>query len=84
MIDRSRYFSRIDTKPSRSDYKAIKERTITLLKEHPHGMTVDELACACGLSSSRLISLMLGERFIDLPIGYDRRIDNQVYWVGAC
>lgn len=83
MLDRSRYFSRIDTKPSRSDYKAIKERTITLLKEHPHGMTVDELACACGLSSTRLINLMLRERFTDLPIGYDRRIDNRVYWVGV-
>nr|DAJ85618.1 MAG TPA: helix-turn-helix domain protein [Caudoviricetes sp.] len=83
MIDRSRYFSRIDTKPSRSDYKAIKERTITLLKEHPHGIPVNELARACGLSSTRLISLMLRERFTDLPIGYDRRIDNRVYWVGA-
>ena len=82
MINRSRYFSRIDTKPARSDYKAIKEKTITLLKEHPHGMTVDELACACGLSSSRLISLILRERFTDLPIGYDRRIDNRLYWVG--
>ena len=61
MIDRSRYFSRIDTRPSRSDYKAIKERAITLLKEHPHGMTVDELAYACGLSSTRSISLMLRE-----------------------
>jgi len=82
MINRSRYFSRIDTKPSRSDYKAIKERAITLLKTHPHGMIVDELACACGLSSSRLISLILRERFTDLPIGYDRRIDNRLYWVG--
>lgn len=83
MIDRSRYFSRPETKSSRSDCTIIKERTIALLKNNPHGIPVNELACACGLSSTRLISLMLRERFTDLPIGYDRRIDNRVYWVGA-
>lgn len=83
MIDRSRYFSRINTKPFRSDYKAIKERVITLLKEHPHGVAVDDLARACRLTPSRFASEILGVRFADLPIGYDRRIDNRVYWVGA-
>ena len=83
MIDRSRYFSRINTKSSCSDYKAIKERTVAILKKHPCGIAVNDLARACGLSSSRFIHLMLREQFVDLPIGYDRRIDNRVYWVGA-
>ena len=83
MIDRSRYFSRPETKSSRSDCTIIKERTIALLKNNPHGIPVNELARACGLSPSGFINLMLEGRYIDLPIGYDRRIDNRVYWVGG-
>ena len=82
MIDRSRYFSRLNTKPSRSDYKVIKERVITLLKTHPCGMAIDDLAHECGLTLSCFTNILLEGSLANLPIGYDRRIDNRMYWVG--
>lgn len=82
MINRTRYFRQVDKKPSCIDYKEMREKTITLLKGRPHGMALNDIARACGLSSSRFISLMLEGQLSDLPIGYDRRIDDKLYWVG--
>ena len=66
-------------KPNKQEQQKVQE-FIRLLRAHPHGLTCRQIKSKLVISDSALNRILYYA--VDLPIGYDSRLDNKYYWIG--